>query len=214
MRWLTAVLVGALWACGLAAAGEMEKAPEAKWERIEYRVIPMENFAAVVKNKGSVVFQSHHAIRKFGKGEDEDEWYALSSSTVIRNLDEWNSVFSPAVVMGDERPTAPDEAFFEDEALVVLLALGFPAQDGEQPLRVVRFEKNPAGSETTRLRFYYDFGRTPETEDLVEVETWVEHTFLLAISQADACHPVSAYNVRFMGKRRPNMLNIGIGYTF
>ena len=160
-------------------------------EKVDCRAIPMEDFAAFVKN-----------------WDDEEKPF----SAVIRNLDEWNEVFSPAVVMGDKRPTAPDKAFFEEEALVVLSIIGPPAQDKETSLSVVALRtRGISPGPATVLHLFYLFEPPPETEG----EMKVKHTVLLAISQADAQLPLLVdEEINWRSNRSRDSLNIGSGYTF
>ena len=235
MRWPTVVLVGTLWACGPAAAEETAKpkeAPKAKSgetsEETDYRVIPMEGFAAFVKNWDDEERPFHRAHNLYTAMRLAEE--RMRFTALVRDLDEWNKVFSPAVVIGDDRPTAPSEEFFENEALVVLSVLGPPAEEGEKRLRIARFQKIPPGLETTSLIFLYDvkmdvkipaesgflylvydIDRTTKTGDQGERAARMKHTLLLAIPKEDAQYPLVAARA---GSLSDWGSYLGTGYTF
>lgn len=99
---------------GIAAAGEVAfEAMQSQAEPVEFRVVPMETYAAFVKNWNN----RDEPLRK-----------------VIRSPKEWDEAFSPAVTMGNKKPTAPDRAFFaKEQLLVVARVMPAPAR-GETPL--------------------------------------------------------------------------------
>ncbi len=86
----------------------------ARSEAIPYRVLPADSFAAFVKNwSGDQALQA-----------------------VIRTPAEWDAVFSPAVVMGNPKPTAPEPEFFRKEQLLVVAKVTPAPGPGENPLLV------------------------------------------------------------------------------
>jgi len=196
MRWLTAVLVGMLWACAPAVAEEKattEETAKPEWEHVAYREIPMEMFAATVKNwdvEGEKIPSNGLGINSRAS---RPVYASKPFSAVIRNLDEWNEVFSPDVWMQELWPTAPPEAFFETKALVVLSVVSpRVGWDGRKRLRVVELRKYLAKPEAASLNLHYNFDWAPELGNSRETTAaWVKHTVLLAIRQEDAQLPLS-----------------------
>jgi len=132
----------------------------------------MEDFAAFVKNWGNAKFFTE----------------------VLRSLDDWNKAFSSAVVMDDARPTAPDEAFFEKELLLMVASVGPPAVEGENPLSVVFLEDAPRGAWSFRvLTWLY------EPPEPVDGGMTVKHTLLLAVPKEYI--PKESSAVAFFGQK-------------
>jgi len=129
-----------------AAAGEETK-PNSPGIRVflgtpvPYRVVPMETFSAFVKDWDDGDAQLHRN---------------MFHTAVIRNLDDWNEVFAPAVVMGDDRLSAPDEAVFEYLAFLVVARITPPvSEEEENPLSVAALRKNSGGN-LLELSYRYD----------------------------------------------------------
>lgn len=128
MRGILSVAVAAVvFGAGLAAAGD--EAPKViRLESVEYRDVPEDTFAAFVKN-----------------WDHENE----PLCAVIRSKADWDKYFAPAVTMGNKKPTAPDEKFFE-KGILVVVARVMPAPGEEDlPLSVRSFLSLPEGQELT-----------------------------------------------------------------
>ena len=174
MRWLTAILVGMmLAACWATVAKATSVRPP---RHIPHRVIPMETFAAFPKN---------------WDGED------TTRTAVIRNLDDWNAVFAPAVVMGDERPVAPDAAFFEKESLLAVVQVGPPAPEGKENLSFVGTMPYGSGV-TTCLDFFYIYDEPEAEENLL-----VKSVLLVAIDKS--CLPRFDKSINFVREPRVDL---------
>lgn len=110
----------------LAAVVGHSRAGETRGEAVPYKVMPIEAYAAFVKN-----------------WPDESQPFCA----VIRSADDWDKVFSPAVTMGGQRPTRPHVSLFEAGALLVVSRIA-PAVEGATPvLSVVSLEKTRNGCE-------------------------------------------------------------------
>lgn len=118
MKRVLAIVVVAILAAGAGLAadrGAPPPPPPPGGRQVPYRVIPMENVAAVVKN-WSDENAPHYAI--------------------IGNLGEWRATFTPTVVMGDKRPTEPDPGLFNREVLVAISRVSDAPAPGERVLAV------------------------------------------------------------------------------
>lgn len=82
---------------------------------VPYRVIPAQDFAAVVKNWPNV----------------GDPHYAI-----IGNIGEWQSVFQATATMGNNRPFQPDPGLFAREVLVAISRVTDAPAPGETVLAV------------------------------------------------------------------------------
>lgn len=122
-------------------------------QAIPFRVIPVEDFSAFVKN-----------------WDNEGEPLCM----VIRNRADWDAVFSPARTMGVDKPTSPDDAFFQQEQLLLVARVTLAPADGKPPLSVVSFGQTTNGIE---LIYRYDPPANPATYS-------IKSTLMLAVSSA------------------------------
>ena len=112
------VLLIMLLALTVSSAGWSAEAGRAQGKPIPYKVIPMEDFAAFVKN-WSDESAPHYAI--------------------VGNIEEWKSVFSPAATMGNKKPFQPDPAIFQENVLVAISRVSDMPGPGEKVLAINSF---------------------------------------------------------------------------
>jgi hypothetical protein len=72
-------------------------------------------------------------------------------------------VFAPAIVMGDKRPVAPDGAFFEKEALLVVVRITPPALEGNRALAPFFLTGSVGENDVRQMQFGY-FYHEPEVK--------------------------------------------------
>jgi len=175
MRWLTAMLVGMTLAVGWVTKAEAANPSSSETIRIgdgppkrlvPYRVIPMEDFAAFAKD-----------------WDNRDGFIYPTRTAVIRNREDWDEVFAPAVVMGDKRPVAPDEAFFEKETLLVVAKVTPPAPEGKNNLSPWRLV-GPVGKDGVWLTLLYCHD-VPETGNATKMKEGmlVKNVLLVAVKK-------------------------------
>lgn len=102
-----------------AAAQEFPFDAPPQGKPLPFRVLPVENLSAFVKN-----------------WDDE----SMPRYAIIGNIHEWRSEFAPAAVIGDNRPPEPNPAIFEKAALVLVARVSENPPKGHHPLFVKSFE--------------------------------------------------------------------------
>lgn len=96
-----------------------QTAPAPKGEPIPYRVVPLDNISAFVKN-----------------WEDESmPYYAI-----MGNIYEWRAAFSPAATMGGNKVFEPNPDIFEKDALILVARVSEAPPQGHEALFVKSFE--------------------------------------------------------------------------
>lgn len=100
---------------GVCAAGEVADAAAANGTPVPYRIVPVDQFAAVIKNWG---------------GGDMPHY------AVIKSMEDWDLVFQPTVTMGNKRPTHPDPELFAKERLVAISRVSDAPEAGQEVLEV------------------------------------------------------------------------------
>lgn len=148
---LLAVVALAVFA---AAPARSWAADEERGEDVPYRIVPIEAYAVFVNN-----------------WENDGQPFCA----VVRSLDDWDKVFSPAMSMGEQRPVRPDAALFDDESLLVVARVA-PAAEGAVPvLSVVSLERVKNGC-VLAYRFV----------EPAPASYSVKHTLILAIPKGES----------------------------
>lgn len=122
---------------------------QAEGKAVQHRTVGAEDFQSFIKNWDD---------------KKQPVLYAL-----IQTPAQWNAIFHPAPIMGENRPFGPDENLFEKDQLLVIARVMFPP-DTDNGNKVFRVDKVSANGKELVLRYRYE---EPKTSKSYTVKNYV-----------------------------------------